>query len=236
MSDPSNPFAGLLGIPEAKPANNTEFNDGSASLQIASKNTQEEEETETVNNIVENVFHFTINSDALDRHPGTERQLVVLEELAEAMKPRIHIDLEALEQALFERLLLPNPESCIIPKTCRNFKDHVIQTQVFPYLFSSMQNLQSYDQVKSPCVKNAIQKMRELIFRNAVTALKQPALFEGQNFAVQLVELLQHVDPQSQTFFIDVVEAFVADSKYEHNLNYSKSCSSSMLYAKIFLK
>ncbi|XP_028165916.1 ubiquitin conjugation factor E4 A [Ostrinia nubilalis] len=211
MSDPNNPFAGLLGIPETKPANTTEYNEGNATLRIASKNTQEDEEAETINNIVENVFHFTINSNALERCPTTERQLVVLEELSEAVKPRIHIDLEALEQALFERLLLPNPESYVIPKTCRMFKDHVIQRQVFPYLFSSMQNLQSYDQVSTPYVKTALQKMRELIFRNAVTALKQPALFEDQNFGVQLVELLQHVDPQSHTFFVDIVEAFVAD-------------------------
>ncbi|KAG6443812.1 hypothetical protein O3G_MSEX002997 [Manduca sexta] len=53
--------------------------------------------------------------------------------------------------------------------------------------------------------------MKELIFRNAVTALKQPALFEGQDFAAQLEELLQHVDPQSHTFFIDIVTAFMSD-------------------------
>lgn len=214
MSDPNNPFSGLLGIPEGKSSNNTDFSDGSATLQITGKAVEEDEEAVTVNNIVQNVFHFTINPDAFEGSPTSSRQMVVLEELAEAMKPRKHIDLEALEQALFERLLLPNPECYVIPKNCRMFEENVIQRQVFPYLFSSIQNLQSYFQINTPFVKTATQKMKELIFRNAVTALKQPALFEGQNFAVQLVELLQHVDRQSHTFFNDIVEAFVSDGKY----------------------
>lgn len=215
MSDPNNPFAGLLGIPEVKSTNNTEYSDGSATLQIATKTAEEEdEEIVTINNMVQNIFHFTIDPDALGGHASSDRQLVVLEELAEAMKPRKYIDLEALEQALFERLLLPNPECYIVPKNCRVFQENVIQRQVFPYLFNSMLNLETYYQVNTPCVKNAIEKIRELIFRNATTALKQPALFEGQNFAVQLVELLQHVDRQSHTFFSDIVEAFVSDGKY----------------------
>ncbi|GBP03297.1 Ubiquitin conjugation factor E4 A [Eumeta japonica] len=59
--------------------------------------------------------------------------------------------------------------------------------------------------------------MKELIFRNAVTALKQPSLFEGQDFTDQLFELLQYVDPQSHTFFIDVVKEFVTNGGDENS-------------------
>ncbi|XP_049873401.1 ubiquitin conjugation factor E4 A [Pectinophora gossypiella] len=207
MSEPNNPFAGLLGVSEAKSQSNAEYAESPA-IAVTSKQSQEDAEIEMINNIVENVFHFTINPRAVD---GADRQLVYLEELAEAMKPRVNIDLEALEQALFERLLLPEVEATVIPKSSLSFKEHVVQKQVFPYLFSSIQNLQSFDHMVG--MRNALDKMRELIFRNAVTALKQPALFEGQDFAVQLVELLKHVDPQSHTFFMDIVKAFVLEGE-----------------------
>ncbi|KAI8436814.1 hypothetical protein MSG28_010273 [Choristoneura fumiferana] len=198
MSEPNNPFAGLLGVSETKATNNSNYVDPNTPLSVNTKKSQEDEEVETINNIVENVFYFTINANAFEGHRSSDGQLVYLEELAEAMKPRIHIDLEALEQALFERLLLPDVELNVIPKTNKILKEHVVQKQVFSYLFSSIQNLQNYEHQSSIVVKNGVHKMRELIFRNAVTALKQPALFEGQDFASQLVELLKNVDPQSE--------------------------------------
>lgn len=218
MSEPNNPFSGLLGASEPNASSNVDCS--GASLAGNSKNMPENDEVQTINNIVENVFHFTINARAVDGNVASDKQLVYLEELAEAMKPRVHIDLEALEQALFERLLLPDIESNIIPKSSRGYSEHVAQKQVFPYLFSSIQTLQSYDQVNTPIVQNGIQRMRELIFRNAVTALKQPALFEGQDFSMQLVELLQHVDPQCHSFFIDIVQAFVSDGEKIIIINY----------------
>lgn len=213
MSEPNNPFSGLLGVSEPK-ANTNADPSGGAALEGNSKNMPGKDEAEAINNIVENVFHITINGKAVDSNVSSHKQLVYLEELADAMKPRTHIDLEALEQALFERLLLPDIETSVIPRTSKSYLEHVVQKQVFPYLFSSIQNLQSYDQVNAPVVQNGIRRMRELIFRNAVTALKQPALFEGQDFSMQVVELLQHVDPQCHSFFIDIVNAFVSDGKY----------------------
>lgn len=212
MSDSNNPFSGLLGVSEDKIMDNpTRDDENSLLLQASSKRTKEIDENETINTIVENVFHITINPNALEG--VTDRQLVYLEELAEATKPRIKIDLEALEQGLFERLLLSNPEVYVLPKKFKLYESHVIQKQVFPYLFSAIQNLQSYDSSGEDVVKNVVVKTKELIFRNAVTALKQPALFEGQNFAVQLLDLLQHVDPQSHNFFMDIVKEFMADGE-----------------------
>lgn len=209
MSDLSNPFVGLLGASELANSNNTTHTQG-IHVQEPLKSNQDAE-TKIINDIVENVFFFTINCKALDGQ--TDKQLIYLEELAETLKPCQLIDLEALEQGLFERLLLPDLESSVIPKTCKVYKEHVIQKQIFPYLFSSMQNLHSYEHVNNEVVKNAVLKMKELIFRNAVTALKQPALFEGQEFSVQLLEMLQLVDPQSHEFFIDIVKAFMADGE-----------------------
>ncbi|XP_060803282.1 ubiquitin conjugation factor E4 A isoform X1 [Amyelois transitella] len=207
MSEPNNPFAGLIGVQN----NSSEV--ANTPLDVNSKQLPEEAII-LVNTMVENVFHLTINPNAVEER-SSDKQLVYLEELAEATKPKMHIDLEALEQALFERLLLTDVESYVIPKVTKSYKEHVIQKQVFPYLFCSLQNLQTYEQSNSIIIKNAIQKMRELIFRNAVTALKQPALFEDQDFSIQLVDLLKHVDPQSHTFLLDIVKSFVEDEESE---------------------
>lgn len=210
MSEPNNPFAGLLGTSNIATPVDAIPGDENKATQNFQENITEDEDMEAINNIVENVFHFTINPNA---SMGV-RQLVFLEELAEASKPKIYIDLEALEQGLFERLLLTDVENSVVPKSCKVFKEHVVQKQVFPYLFSSLQNMQGYEVSKSPSVMDALQKMKELIFRNAVTALKQPALFEGQVFSMQLTELLQHVDPQSHNFFLDIVKSFMSDGEH----------------------
>ncbi|CAG9561890.1 unnamed protein product [Danaus chrysippus] len=211
MSEPNNPFVGLLGVTEAKSTEGSNFDPTQASIDI--QNVQGDEQLLVINNIIENVFFFTVNPNAADKSP--ERQLVYLEELAQAMNPRIHIDLEALEQALFERLLLQDIEQQVIPKGSTVFKEHVIQRQVFPYLFSSMENINSYSHINTPYVQDALNRMKELIFRNAVTALKQPALFEGQDFAEQLVEILRQIVQQSPTFFLDLVKSFVAEGDHE---------------------
>ncbi|XP_045772732.1 ubiquitin conjugation factor E4 A [Maniola jurtina] len=207
MSDPSNPFAGLLGVSGLKTTNDEEFNRSPISLD--SKQSNEETQVQMINQLVQNVFHFTINSNAVDDH--SDEQLVYLEELAQAMNPKVNIDLETLEQALFERLLLQDIEQNVLPKTSKVFKEHVTQKQVFPYLFSSMENIQNYSQTNTQFIRDALEKMNELILRNAVTALKQPALFEGQDFSVQLVEILQNGGSQSHTFFNELIKAFVAD-------------------------
>lgn len=201
MTESNNPFSRLLDADTKNPDHPLP-----GALQIMSK----DEELTTVNNIVENVFHFTINPKAVD---GPNKQLVYLEELAESVKPNIYIDLETMEQALFERILLTEPEVLVIPKSTKAYMDHVIQKQLFPYLFNAIQNIDHYEQNKNETVKKCVEKIKELIFRNVITALKQPALFEGQDFADQLIELLKHVDPQSNTFFLEIVNQFVADGK-----------------------
>lgn len=202
-----NPFAALFGASNTATSNSDNgetFNDSEKGF----------EQLRTVNSIVESVFHITINPNVVNDLAKSNKQLVFMEELAETMKPNIFIDLETLEQALFERLLLTKPELYVIPKTGRAPLDHVVQNKVFPYLFDAMQNMEGFANSNNPIAKVITKRVTELIFRNAVTALKQPILFEGQDFSVQLVDLLKCVDPNSHTFFEDIVNAFMSDSEY----------------------
>lgn len=198
-----NPFSTLIPVDSVKKLSNSvsQLSPETSSRQV-----------EAINHIVENVFYFTINANAVEQPNPTGKQLIYLEELAESLKPSTLIDLEALEQALFERLLLRETEAYVIPKNAKVYKEFVTQKKMFPYLFDSMQNLQTYNHNDS-LVKHALEKMKELILRNATTALKQPALFEGQDFSEQLFQLLQHVDPQSHTFFSEIMLEMVADGK-----------------------
>lgn len=168
--------------------------------------------------MIENVFYFTLNKDAAlpksNKYTESAIQLVYFEDLAATQAPRTDMDLDTLEQALFERLLLPDPTQCVIPKSCKNFMEHVVQTKVISYLFTAEQNLLQYESTNDPFQKNAVTKMRELILRNAVTALKQPGLFESQNLSNQLFDLLRDLDSSCHRFILEIVHEFLSDGNY----------------------
>lgn len=225
MSDPNenlNPFSALIkeeGETSAPELNNVIINNENSGIMSTESNVTScgqsnmNKDVEKVNSLVENIFYITLNKDAKSEDPSY--QLIYLEELAETHGSQKLIDLETLEQALFERLLLPEPKNYVVPANPKAYSDRVIQPNVFSYLFTAVQNILSYGNPKDEVSKNALQKMLELVFRNAVTALKQPALFENQDFTQQLLQLLQDVDQDSRQFIIDIVAEFMSDGDPE---------------------
>jgi len=90
-----------------------------------------------------------------------------------AQESLVFIDADSIEHAVFERLMLPNPE----PKT-QNIDSHVVQTQVITYLYECYCRLKHYriDSDFEDTVRNACQ----IILRNTNTALQEPDLFPYQ--------------------------------------------------------
>lgn len=203
MTEPNNPFVGLLNETDSK------LNTSNGPNHLST-----DADKLKLNNVFQDIFHFTINPNIFEGSCDNDKQLIYLEELADSLKPNVLIDIETLEQALFERLLLSEPEAFVIPKTCKTYMEHVVQRQVFPYLFNAMQQLEKYEQYDAVQLKDIIAKIKELIFRNAVTALKQPALFDGQDFTEQIMELFKHTGNQSITFIKDIVKEFTSDGKW----------------------
>lgn len=132
-----------------------------------------------VNNIVEEVFGLTLsgNKDRIE----SGRQLVFLEELAYALAPQDWLNAESVEHAIFERLMLADPESKVIGK--KNGKEdcidgHILQTEIVPYLFESYCRLLQYKSNEQ--LRETIDNMKQIVVRNIGTALQEPDLFQSQ--------------------------------------------------------
>lgn len=97
----------------------------------------------------------------------------------------IFVNVDSIEQAVFERLMLSDLESKLIPieNSQQIFTDsHTIEKQVIPYLFESYCRLQKY-QNKSE-FSNILCKINQVILQNTSVALQEPELFEEQKVCV----------------------------------------------------
>lgn len=182
--DAPNPFATLL---DANSATET-------SSQVESKNIPQPKTAnvlnQKINDLIERIFLITIN-----RTPRKNKQFVFMDDLAASNPTTTLMNVELLEQALFERLLLPKPDDFLIPNNVRNSDtDDVISSNVISYLYQSFERLNSWNHENDTSIRDECQTIEQLILRNASTAIKQPELFEGQSLAEQWLEILRDVN------------------------------------------
>lgn len=180
--------------------------------------------------IIKSVFCFTIDKNATIPGKSVD-QLVYLEELATAETPKTLIDLDLLEQALFERLLLPDPSATAIPANSPKSNEHAVEKKVLHYLTRAMENTLPYLNSKDLVEFKVAKKMKHLILRNAATALKQPELFYGQNLSEQLYNLFKDLDGNSHSFISEVAQSILYDG---NNIFLNNIFFNLLLYLHIF--
>lgn len=141
-----------------------------------------------VNALIEQVFYITINNT-----PQKNKQLVFMDDLAAANPETIMINLEMLEQALFERLLLPQPADYLIPNNIQNEETAIVaESKVLLYLYGAFERLNRWNRYQND--KSLLKEydvIEQFIIRNASTANKQPDLFDGQSLSDQWFDLLR---------------------------------------------
>jgi len=174
-----------------------------------------------VNQLVENVFHLTLNNHVHSDTVGVINKVVFLKELAAAVAPQDWIDIETLEQALFERLLLEEPREHVVGRNVYDGEDlsrvdtHGTEKDVITYLFECHRRLHSMKaEVENSGRKQTVSQMLNLVLRNAATALKQPELFESQELNPQILRLVSDDSiPKADLdlFFDGLVQQFVFD-------------------------
>lgn len=162
-----------------------------------------------INSLIENIFGITIN-----RTPPKHKQLIFMEDLAAIHPDGTLMNMEILEQALFERLLLPNPRDYLIPNNTQNDEtNEIAETKVVLYLYRAYERLTkwSYNQ-NDASLRTECEAIRKLILRNASTAHKQPELYEDQSLSEQWLSLLQNFvdDFECKCDFLSKVVADVA--------------------------
>lgn len=209
--DSSNPFRNLFG-------NNSE------STENASPNDDQHGPInaldQKINSLIEHIFSITIN-----RTPQKSKQLIFMEELATLNPTQTLMNMELLEQALFERLLLTNPRDYIIPNNAEyNETENIAEEKVILYLYGAYERLTKWCRNENEASLTAeCDTIKQLIIRNASTALKQPELYENQKLGEQWLTLLRNYaeEYECKCEFLSKVVADVAgdnDNAYIESL------------------
>lgn len=158
--------------------------------------------TQRISRYIENIFGFSLNKN-------TDRQLIFLSELADGNPNQEVIDVELLEQALFERLLLEQPSESVVNVPENGVMDsHVVQTDGISYLFECYRRINKVLSIKkNEELKEELVEMRNLIIRNVSTALKQPELYETQDLNHQVLQLFYNIEDTGSdiTIFLNEV-------------------------------
>lgn len=143
---------------------------------------------EPFNKLVENIFHFTMIPE-LDKE--YESPVVYLPDVFEILKTNNTngAELEILEQAIFERILLSDPKVYLL-KTKHNVSttSHTIQKECIVYLFKCFIELHFAKlENRHPTIGEDIySKIFGFLCTNVSTALKQPDLYSPQNVHQQV--------------------------------------------------
>ncbi|KAJ9594013.1 hypothetical protein L9F63_014573, partial [Diploptera punctata] len=172
-----------------------------------------------INEIVEDIFRLTLNKSAQLSQNGIIKELVFLEDLASTIAPQDWIDIETLEQALFERLLLEDPAIHIVnnhnPEKKSSIADvHATQKEVVTYLYECYRRLLSLKNESKEELQTILSQMQGLVIRNVATALKRPELFESQDLDSQLLYLTvndSNTKTDLEAFFDNIVNEFISD-------------------------
>ncbi|XP_017885248.1 ubiquitin conjugation factor E4 A [Ceratina calcarata] len=143
-----------------------------------------------VNNILGDVLGITLH--------GTETN--------EQNRRLVFINVDSIEQAVFERLLSSDLESKLVPAGGSPNDSHVTEKQVIPYLFESYcRVLSESKRQKTPQPSDVLNKIRQTIIQNASVALQEPELFEEQQIYEQFISLF--IDDNERelelTLFVD---------------------------------
>lgn len=142
----------------------------------------------TFNKLIENVFHFTM-IPILDKE--YETPVIYLPDSLDILKSNVTsgAELEILEQAIFERTLLPDPEVYLLKiKHNVSLTSHTTEKECIIYLFKCFLELTFAKQEnRYPSIGEDIySKIFGFLCTNISTALKQPDLYSPQNIHEQV--------------------------------------------------
>ncbi|KAJ8971505.1 hypothetical protein NQ314_000667 [Rhamnusium bicolor] len=188
MSD-LNPFSAL-------------FNDNSAITNTSSKSKEL-----SVNDILEDIFGFTLNPDH-----SRSKDLLYLEEVRN-VHDKIELDVSLLHYALFERLFMCN-ENSELKLNPNKDNSHAYETKVLNYLYTAYKKLKGNKTLK-PEDENEI---NEKIIQNVATAIIQPDIYSGQNIDSEMVYILKQAGDYYVTFFIEASRQALVEENGKESL------------------
>lgn len=144
-----------------------------------------------INSLVEDVFKISVNAN-----PSRRVQLVFMEDFAEQSQCWT-LDNGILATALFDRLMMEQPSDFVIPNdVVDDSTDRVVESRVLIYLFQcyvrNAKNNTTNDSIKL----DAYGKLKNMIFLNVGTMIKQPYIFSDQCISSQIVHIFSNEDDE----------------------------------------
>ncbi|KAH0623396.1 hypothetical protein JD844_031669 [Phrynosoma platyrhinos] len=178
-----------------------------------------------INHMIQRIFLITLdNSDPnLKSGNGIPARCVYLEEMAADLEDQDWLDMENVEQALFTRLLLPEPGNHLIHMTSAGIQNlsadrDAGEKHILRYLFACFQRAkEEITKVPENLLPFAV-RCRNLTVSNTRTVFLTPEIYVNQNIYEQLVDLmlesLRGVYFEDVTEFLEeVIEVITADEE-----------------------
>nr|XP_021385728.1 ubiquitin conjugation factor E4 A isoform X2 [Lonchura striata domestica] len=178
-----------------------------------------------INHMIQRIFLITLdNSDpSMKSGNGIPARCVYLEEMAADLDDQDWLDMDNVEQALFTRLLLPEPGSHLIHMTCTSSQNlsaerDAGERQILRYLYACFRRArEEITKVPENLLPFAV-RCRNLTVSNTRTVLLTPEIYVNQNVYEQLVDLmletLRGAQFEDMTEFLEeVIEALTMDEE-----------------------
>lgn len=177
---------------------------------------------------IEDVFCITLDKEC-------SKPYIYLEDMSSILGDQQWFNVECLNQAVFERLMLPDTSQCLVntsvnatdQQSCIGFlpsKKEVLEERVIPYLYQCFHRLlfaQTND--KTDDVK-ILYKCRTVIVSHAQMSLSHPEIFPEQASRKQFLELITEIEQNVEDYclsqFVDLtVDAIEVSHKNENEVS-----------------
>ncbi|KAK3090701.1 hypothetical protein FSP39_013864, partial [Pinctada imbricata] len=147
-----------------------------------------------LNSLLENIFLITADEE-IHPYEDSPSHCVFLRDFKESLDDQTWLDMGCIEQAVFERLLLPNPKQEVVnhsPSKNTQYSAQAGESQVLQYLYQCYCRLQAVrNNGLYQKFSQELDKCESVILMNARTCLQQPDLYPTQNLHTQMVTLLE---------------------------------------------
>ncbi|ELU16797.1 hypothetical protein CAPTEDRAFT_225184 [Capitella teleta] len=157
---------------------------------------------EDVDSAISRVFLITLNPELSLKQSAC---CVHLEDLQESLSPLLHLALPSLEQAVFERLMLQNPDDMLVNRRGATKLDSEDAAEKDPmkYLFLCYLRLHRIADLPS----SLVDKFTEIIVMNAKTGLSHPEIFaDDYECGCLIVDMLLASGGRDSDWILDLLQ------------------------------
>lgn len=154
-----------------------------------------------INSLIEHVFGLTVNQT------NSNKPLVFLEDASNSAPSKLWT-FELLENSFFDRLLMTVEQmrTALVPASF-NYDElddsNILDNRIIIYLYKSFVRNEISRKEKDIIIKENCDKIRNLIFQNLSTVLKQPDIFDQPlSFAQQFLYLFKNENFEENNYYL----------------------------------